>query len=303
MVDLEWYRTFKAVYQNGNLTRAAEELLISQPNVSIQLASLESYIGHKLFERTSRRITPTEYGKLLYSQIVGAIESLERVEVEFRKAAIKRLENLRIGSPIEFAHNVLLEKLKECEVDINLQFGFPQKLVESITNGDLDFAILTQKIDHEKIRCEALIEENFMVVSHVSYDTRELEKYISENDLKMVEKWLLEQRWIAYDGKLSIIRRFWRENFHSRPMIKPRYIIPNIDMMLKAVHFNYGITVASDLLVGDSLTLQKLKIVWKGDDATRNQLWLAYDPLKIDEKQMKTMRGILGIDKIADTPL
>lgn len=296
MVDLEWYRTFKAVYQNGNLTRAAEELLISQPNVSIQLASLESYIGHKLFERTSRRITPTEYGKLLYSQIVGAIESLERVEVEFRKATIKRLDNLRIGSPIEFAHNILLDKLKRCEVDINLQFGFPQKLVESIINSDLDFAILTQKTDNDKIVCEPLIEESFMIVSHVSHDTRELEKYISDKDLKMVEKWLLEQLWIAYDGKLSIIRRFWRENFNSRPMIKPHYIIPNIDMMLKAVHLNYGIAVASDLLVGESLTNQQLKIVWKGNDTTKNQLWLAYDPLNVDERRIKAMKDILGLE-------
>ena len=36
MVNLEWYRTFKAIYQNGTLTKAAQELLLSQPNVSVQ---------------------------------------------------------------------------------------------------------------------------------------------------------------------------------------------------------------------------------------------------------------------------
>ncbi|MFV0404485.1 MAG: LysR family transcriptional regulator, partial [Bacteroides graminisolvens] len=268
MVNLEWYRTFKAIYQNGNLTRASEELLISQPNVSIQLASLESYIGHKLFERTSRRLTPTEYGKLLYSQIVGAIENLEKVEIDFRKAALKRLENLNIGSPIEYAQHILLDKLKDCEVDVNLQFGFPGRLVELIANGELDFAILTKKTDNQSLVYELLVEENFMIIGHATYDTRELEKYISDNDLKMVEKWLLEQKWIAYDGKLSMIRRFWLENFNNRPLIKPHYIIPNIDMMLKAVHLNYGITVASDLLAGDSLTQQQMKIIRKGNDAT-----------------------------------
>ncbi len=295
MVNLEWYRTFKAVYQNGNLTRASEELLISQPNVSIQLASLESYIGHKLFERTSRKITPTEYGKLLYSQIVGAIESMEKVEIEFRKSALKRIENLRIGSPIEYAHNILLDKLEECKVDVNLRFGFPTQLLDAIADDELDFAILTQKVENEKMVFEALVEENFMVIAHPAYDTRELEKYISDGDLKMVEKWLLEQKWIAYDGKLSMIRRFWRENFNSRPLIKPHYIIPNIDMILKAVHLNYGITIASDLLVEDSLTHQQLKIVWKGHDTTKNQLWLAYDPLRVEERQVKTMKDILGL--------
>lgn len=296
MVNLEWYRTFKAVYQNGNLTRAAEELLISQPNVSIQLAALESYIGHKLFDRTSRRLSPTEYGKLLYSQIVGSIENLEKTEVTFRKAVLKRLENLRIGSPIEYAHNILLDKLKDCTVEVSLQFGLPDQLTDLIAKGELDFAILTQKSDKENISHEALIEENFMIIGHASYDTRELDKYISDNNIKMVEKWLLDQKWIAYDAKLSMIRRFWLENFKNRPLIKPHYIIPNIDMILKATHLNYGITIASDLFVGDSLTHQRLKIIWKGNDITRNQLWLAYDPSKVEEKQIETMRSILGIN-------
>lgn len=51
MVNLEWYRTFVAIYQCGNLTKAAQDLSISQPNVSVHLASLEQYVGNKLFDR------------------------------------------------------------------------------------------------------------------------------------------------------------------------------------------------------------------------------------------------------------
>ncbi|MBU7570082.1 MAG: LysR family transcriptional regulator, partial [Flavobacterium sp.] len=43
MVNLEWYRTFKAVYKSGTLTGAAEVLFISQPGVSLHLSSLENY--------------------------------------------------------------------------------------------------------------------------------------------------------------------------------------------------------------------------------------------------------------------
>ena len=67
MLNLEWYRTFKAIYRQGSLTAAAQELFISQPNVSQHLAALESYMGTRLFERTGRRIVPTEPGKLLYT--------------------------------------------------------------------------------------------------------------------------------------------------------------------------------------------------------------------------------------------
>lgn len=49
--NLEWYRTFKAIYEKGTLTAAAESLFISQPGVSLHLSSLESYMGVKLFDR------------------------------------------------------------------------------------------------------------------------------------------------------------------------------------------------------------------------------------------------------------
>ncbi len=296
MVNLEWYRTFKAIYQNGNLTRAAEELLVSQPNVSIQLAALESYIGHKLFKRLPRKLVPTEYGKLLYTQIVDSVQNLERVEGEFRKVSLQRLRNLRIGAPIEYTYNVLIDKFADCKIDVNLRFGFPGDLVEAVLNKDLDFAIVTQQVESDKVVYEPVIEERFLIVSHINLDSRELEQYISKGDIDAAEKWLLAQPWIVFDNKLSIIRRFWRENFKKRPLIKPHFVIPNLDIMLKAVHLQYGITIASDMLLGDSLERQRLKILWEGNERATNQLWLAYDPLSIEEQQLSEMRKILAND-------
>lgn len=293
MVNLEWYRTFKAIYQNGNLTRAAEELFISQPNVSIQLASLEAYIGHKLFQRLPRKLVPTDYGKLLYTQIVESVENLERVEVEFRRATLKREETVSIGTPMEYANNVLLERLDSCGVNMNLRFGITKDLIEELISKNLDFVIATQHIEKEGLVYEPLVEEHFMIVAPATYDTMELEKYISTNELEQAEKWLLNQKWIVYDSKLSVIRRFWKENFNKRPLIKPHYIIPDINMMMRAVCLNYGICITSDLLVNDHLVNQKMKIIWKGNKTACNQLWLAYNPLQVEEKQVENMRLLL----------
>lgn len=297
MVNLEWYRTFKAIYQNGNLTRAAEELFISQPNVSIQLASLESYIGHKLFQRLPRKLVPTDYGKQLYTQVVESVENLERVEVEFRRVALKQEENVRIGTPIEYANNVLLEKLDICGINMSLKFGMAKDLIEDMVNKNLDFVIATQKIEKEGLVYEPLVEENFMIVAHSTYDTIELEKYISANDLEQAEKWLLNQKWIVYDNKLSVVRRFWKENFNKRPLIKPHYVIPDMNMMMRAVCLNYGICITSDLLGNDYLINQEMKILWKGDKAACNQLWLAYNPLQVEERQIENMRDLLQMNK------
>lgn len=295
MVNLEWYRTFKAIYQNGNLTRAAEELFISQPNVSIQLASLESYIGQKLFQRLPRKLVPTEYGKMLYAQVVESVENLERVETEFRKSTLQREENLRIGSPIEYANNVMLEKINVCGINMNLKFGMAKDLINDLVNKNLDFVVATQKLEREGIVYEPLIEEHFMIVAHPTYNTIELEKHIANNNMVEAEKWLLAQKWITYDNKLSIVRRFWRENFNKRPLMKPHFIIPDINMMMRAVCLNYGICITSDLLIGNYLTNQEMKIIWKGDKMACNQVWLAFNPLQVSEKQVDNMKSMLGM--------
>lgn len=49
MINLEWYRSFKAVFENGTLTKASQVLFSSQPGVSVHLNALENYVGKKLF--------------------------------------------------------------------------------------------------------------------------------------------------------------------------------------------------------------------------------------------------------------
>jgi DNA-binding transcriptional LysR family regulator len=84
MVNLEWYRTFKAIYKTGTLTEAADTLFISQPGVSLHLSSLEAYVGYKLFDRTGRRMIPTERGKVLYNAITEPWQNWKRWRKTFR---------------------------------------------------------------------------------------------------------------------------------------------------------------------------------------------------------------------------
>jgi len=80
MINLEWLRTFRAVYKTKSLSRAADLLMISQPTVSQQLSSLESRIGQKLFTRKSKGVTETDVGRMLNTMVSGTIENLEEVE-------------------------------------------------------------------------------------------------------------------------------------------------------------------------------------------------------------------------------
>ena len=97
MVNLEWYRTFKSVYKNGNFSLAAKELFISQPAVSQQIGMLEAHVGYKLFNRKSKGVEPTEYAKLLNNLIIEALDRLENVENGFRAKAFNANRLISVG--------------------------------------------------------------------------------------------------------------------------------------------------------------------------------------------------------------
>ena len=83
-MDLRILRYFLAVADEGNITRAAERLHVSQPALSMQLAALEDELGHKLLERSARGIALTEKGIALRQRADDLVDLVERVEAEIK---------------------------------------------------------------------------------------------------------------------------------------------------------------------------------------------------------------------------
>lgn len=295
MVNLEWYRTFKAIYQYGTLTKAAQELMISQPNVSIQLASLESYIGQQLFIRLPRKMMPTEYGKRLYTQIVESIDNLEKVEAEFKRAVLNKAPSIRFGTPSEMFNNYLAEHLGEHhDLLLNVEYGLADSLISKLANNELDIAIITkQNKQEDTVIYEPLFTESFMIVCNPSMDTSDFDTLIKEDNLNNIEKWLKDRYWYAYSSNLALIRRFWRENFKKRPILKLQATIPDNDAILKAVRNSDRLAMTSNLIAGKELEENLIKILWKGIVPTTNTLYLAYNKNKVQPQYVDKVRTFI----------
>lgn len=294
MVNLEWYRTFKAIYQHGTLTKASAELMISQPNASVQLSSLESYIGHALFIRLPRKMVPTEYGKLLYTQIVESIDNLERVEVEFKKSSIRKEPTIRLGVPSEVFYSYLSKNMNLVKSHLIVEYGLATDLIAKLRSGELDIAFITkQDKTQDNLTYEYLYSESFMIVCNPAFDTTEIDQYIAENDLAKAERWLRKQVWYAYDTNLPLVRRFWRSNFLKRPILKLSAAIPDNISILRAVATSGGFAVSSDLIGGEALKNKQVKIVWKGIVPTTNSLYLGYNQEKLEPHLVSEVRGFI----------
>ena len=293
MVNLEWYRTFKAVYQTNSLTAASKALFISQPNVSQHLSALEAHIGKQLFERKPRLVA-TDYGKLFYTQVVEALEKLEEVEADFKAiCCLSQLPIIRVGAVKEFFHAVSSEKVGKIPANLMISFGLTGELTSKLSKGEIDFVIATQKTEEKNMIYEPIIKEEFAIVGSPDLETAVFNKFVKSKNWELAEDWLLKQTWFAYSNDLAIIRRFWLKNFKKRPAIKPRFTIPDMQVILKAISAGGGLTITADYLTEELLQEKKLKLVWKGHTTTDNILYLVYDKTKVTTEKIKLARMLL----------
>ena len=97
-LNFKHLRYFWAVAHSGNLTRAAEQLFVSQSALSVQIRKLEEWLGHDLFERQGKRLVLTEAGRIALDHadtIFGVGEELvaERLEQHRPDRLVRRLPN------------------------------------------------------------------------------------------------------------------------------------------------------------------------------------------------------------------
>ena len=145
MVNLEWYRTFKAIYTTGTLTGAAEALFISQPGVSLHLSSLESYVGYKLFERTGRKMLPTERAKALYNAIYEPISKLEQAEKTFQKSTEKNTPTISVGMCFEMFQATLEKHISSLPFNVIVCFGEYPEMLDNLDKGIIDLVVTPRK--------------------------------------------------------------------------------------------------------------------------------------------------------------
>ena len=138
-IDFELYRIFYVVAKNGNITRASEELLISQPAISKSIKNLEEQLGGQLFVRSKRGVVLTEEGKAFYNYIKQAIEYISSAENKFSELINLETGCIRIGIGSTLTREFLLPYLEEFhklypKIDIEIVTNMSSELFPKLRN-------------------------------------------------------------------------------------------------------------------------------------------------------------------------
>ena len=172
MVNLELYRIFYTVARCGSLTKAAEELYISQPAVSQAVKQLENQLGTPLFNRTHKGMElSAQGGELIFADVERALRLLEGAEDRLSVLNKSATGTLRIGASETIFQYVLADRIvayhqRYPEVKIDLISDVSPKIIEYLKSDRCDIGFLNLPIapdeDIRLTRSVALLNDVFV---------------------------------------------------------------------------------------------------------------------------------------------
>ena len=163
-MDLRRLQVFAKVYECKSFSRAADDVLLSQPTVSGHIKSLEEEIGVPLFDRLGREILPTRAAELLYEYAVRILAMVDEAGAAV-DAFLGRLRgNLVVGGSTIPAHYVLPDmvgrfRIMHPEVQVTVEVGDTSEISQGVLSGKLEAGLVGAAPKEERLAATPIMDD------------------------------------------------------------------------------------------------------------------------------------------------
>lgn len=181
MASLENFRlvVFRAVAEQLSFRKAAEELYLTQPAVSLQIKALEEDLGVQLFDRTGTHITPTAAGKTLLHYCEQVRTLLEEAEHEIAALIGEHAGQLALGASTTIAQYVLPRLLGEFRrenprVNPTLISGNTEHIVDALVKQKIALGLIEGPARNREVKTEPFLEDELVLIVSTAHEWAEL---------------------------------------------------------------------------------------------------------------------------------
>ena len=248
---------FNAVARLSNYTRAAEELHMSQPAVSMQIKQLEENVGLPLFEHVGKTIHLTDAGKHMYDYGRNIIGLLDEADAVFE--AIKGVERGRLIISVattasHFATRLLAEFTKRhAGITISLDITNRETLQRQLENNEPDLVIMGQPPEGVEVEADAFMENPLVMIAPAGHGLGE------RRDILLSE--MASESFVVREkgsGTRSAIERFFAEhsvNFNTG------IVMTSNEAIKQAVEAGLGLGIVSIHTLELELETKRLQVL------------------------------------------
>jgi LysR family transcriptional regulator, low CO2-responsive transcriptional regulator len=168
-VTISLLRTFVTVVRTGSVTRASEELVVTQSSVSGALAALSKEMGERLVERDGRGLRPTAAGAAFLPHAERVLASLEDAGAAVREAADPTRRRLRLAATTTAAEHLVPTlwksfRQRHADVDLSLEVGNRAVLNRLLDQDQADVGIGGRPVER-RLRGIPFLENDFVVIT------------------------------------------------------------------------------------------------------------------------------------------
>lgn len=240
MVNLELYRVFYTVAKCGSLTKAAQELYISQPAVSQAIKQLETQTGVSLFTRTHKgMVLSAAGGKLIFKQVEEALSLLDEAEHKLLEMNTTATGTIRIGATDSIFAHVLADKIaefsqREPAVKLELVSSTSPHTVDWLKDGKCDVAFVNLPFEDDEVRFCGTI-------THLQDAFVAGEKYKDLKDKEIQLNSLQEYPLLMIESNTVFRREFAKTASSLGVSLTPDVEVANWDLMKKLVIKGMGV--------------------------------------------------------------
>ena len=243
MVNLDLYRVFYTVAKSGSLTKAAEELYISQPAVSRSIKQLELQLGVPLFTRTHRGMKlSAQGGRLIFAEVERALNLLSDAENKLSEVTNTATGTLRIGASDTIFEYFLADKIVEFHekfpaVKIDLKADFTPETMQKLKADECDVAFVNLPIEPDN---DLKLHGNFMHLNDIFITS---EKYSELTQGKIPLSKLKEYPLIVMERN-TVARRSFEAFLQSNGIeFTPSIEVGSWDLMKRLVIRGMGVGI------------------------------------------------------------
>ncbi|MDD6182759.1 MAG: LysR family transcriptional regulator [Lachnospiraceae bacterium] len=285
--NLSSYKIFYTVANTGNISKAAKELYISQPAISKSIQKLEESIGARLFERSSRGVTLTDAGELLYTHVKSAFETLTLGEDKLRRSIELGVGHLTIGVSSTLCKYVLLPYLKEFikqypHINISISCQSTNQTLKLLEEGKLDVGLIGKPYILKNIDFYGLheIEDTFVATRN----------YLHNLSIRGIRKdQILQNATLMLLDKENMTRQYIDDYFQRNHISLQDIIeVSNMDLVIEMAKVSLGVGCVIKEFVREELENGTLVEIPLGIPIHKREIGFAYNrDVKVSESLEK----------------
>jgi LysR family hydrogen peroxide-inducible transcriptional activator len=276
-LTLRQLRYFEALARDGHFGRAADACAVSQPALSMQIKELEESLGAALFERGARQVRLTGFGEEFALRVRDILRSVDEVGDLARASRDRLVGRLRIGVIPTIAPYLLPTIIGNLArayagLDIHIRETVTPKLIQELSEGRLDTAIVALPVSEPSLVEVALFAEDFVLVRPGEDAGKPVPNIEALGEMRLL---LLEEGHCFRDQALSFCRR------HSA---LPGELLDcsSLSTLVQMVGAGIGVTLIPEMAVAvetRSASVSVARFGSPGPSRTIGMIWRKTSPL------------------------